>query len=72
MKSATNNTVNQGIGAYVEYINSVRADELQGVLGEIANKLNEELTQQDINLIKALKYVDNVRDFVSKPNSLVR
>lgn len=71
MKSATNNTVNQGIGAYVEYINSVRADELQGVLGEIANKLNEELTQQDINLIKALKYVDNVRDFVSKPNEIL-
>lgn len=71
MKSAANNTVNQGIGAYVEYINSVRVDELQRVLCEIANKLNEELTQQDINLIKALKYVDNVREFVSKPNEIL-
>lgn len=71
MKSAINNTTNQGIGAYVEYINSVRADELQRVLGEISDKLNEELTQQDINLIKALKYVDNVREFVSKPNQIL-
>lgn len=71
MKSAINNTTNQGIGAYVEYINSVRADELQRVLDEISNKLKEELTQQDINLIKALKYVDNVREFVSKPNQIL-
>lgn len=71
MKSTINNTANQGIGAYVEYINSVRADELQRVLGEISNKLNEELTQQHINLIKALKYVDNVREFVSKPNEIL-
>ena len=71
MKSAINNTTNQGIGAYVEYINLVRQDELQRILGEISNKLNEELTQQDINLIKALKYVDNVREFVSKPNEIL-
>ena len=71
MKPIINNTANQGIGAYVEYINSVRVEELQRVLGEISNKLNEELTQQDINLIKALKYVDNVREFVSKPNEIL-
>lgn len=71
MKLAINNTIKQGIGAYVEYINSVRADELQRVLDEISNKLNDELTQQDINLIKALKYVDNVREFVSKPNEIL-
>lgn len=71
MKSMINNTLNQGIGEYVEYINSVRADELQRVLDEISNKLNEELTQQDINLINALKYVDNVREFVSKPNEIL-
>lgn len=71
MKSTINNTTSQGIGAYVEYINSVRADELQRVLSEISNKLNEELTQHDINLIKALKYVDNVRAFISKPNEIL-
>ena len=71
MNSDINNTVNQGIGAYVEYINSVRLDELQMVLSEISNRLNEELTQQDINLIKALKYADNVRVFVSKPNEIL-
>lgn len=71
MKSEINNTASQSIGAYVEYINSVRADELQKVLGEISNKLNEELTQQDINLIEALKYVENVRDFISKPNEIL-
>ena len=40
-------------------------------MSEISNRFNEELTQQDINLIKALKYVDNVREFVSRPNEIL-
>lgn len=71
MRSATDNTVKQGIGAYVEYINSLRAEELQKILNEISNKLNEELTEQDMNLIKALSYVEKVREFVSKPNEIL-
>lgn len=71
MKSEFNSTFNQGIGSYIEYINLVKEEELQAILSKINNKLNQELTQQDENLIKALKYVDNIRKFVSKPNEIL-
>lgn len=71
MKSETDNILNQGIGAYIDYINSLKADELQKVLSDISNKLNKELLQEDINIIKALSYVKNVRDFISNPDQIL-
>lgn len=71
MKTAINNTINQGIGSYIEYINSSRVDGLETTLNEISNKLKEELTEHDINLIKALKHVENVKEFVAKPNNIL-
>ena len=73
MRSAINNTTNQGIGAYVEYINSVRADELQMVLSEISNKLNEEYMIDGNSIIaniNADKISKIINDFDSEIDSL--
>ena len=66
-----NNILNQGIGSYVQYINSVREEELRAILESIGNKLNGELKQQDKDLIEALKYVDKVKEFVANPDKIL-
>lgn len=68
---ADDTILNQGIGSYIEYINSIREEELREILNAISNKLNSELTQQDINLIKALGYIENVKEFVANPNNIL-
>ncbi|NRY59519.1 hypothetical protein [Clostridium beijerinckii] len=71
MGNAIENTVTQGLGNYVNYVNNLRYEELQRVLQEISNKLDIKLSIEDANLIKALGYVENVRGFISNPNKIL-
>ena len=54
------NTKNQGIGAVVEEVNQLRADELL-----------RNLAKQDINLDNALQELQNIRDFIATPEHIL-
>lgn len=65
------NTFMQGLGDYVDYVNNLRYIELQRVIQAISNTLNKQLSIEDANLIKALGYVENVREFISNPDKIL-
>lgn len=62
---------NQCIGAYIEHLNSIREEDIRKIIEELSINLNEELSKQDKNLIKALAYVQNVKEFVGKPEEIL-
>ena len=62
---------NQIIGSVVDCVNQKRLNILEQELAKILEKKLENLTRQDINLLKAMECVNAVKDFISKPEHIL-
>lgn len=62
---------NQIVGSIVDFINRKRLSILEEELAKILEKKSESLTNQDINFLKAMKCVNAVKDFISKPEHIL-